>query len=180
MVVFELKKKYELVPMFVHFLLLICRYVPRSSQLKTHSSTHPSKVVEVERRLDDLDVKDSSPPDWNNLENYHHKIAQIIQYETSADVHFPGTSEYKRRRVRNGTCNSIYPDMIVVPKFESDISRILQISNIVGVPVSVRSEGRSYNLCQSVKPSKYTIRPNELLNKEPLSLFYSPLYDSII
>ena len=161
MVVFYAKKKYELVPMFVHFLLLICRYVPRSSQLKTHSSTHPSKVVEVERRLDDLDVKDSSPPDWNNLENYHHKIAQIIQYETSADVHFPGTSEYKRRRVRNGTCNSIYPDMIVVPKFESDISRILQISNIVGVPVSVRSEGRSYNLCQSVKPSKYTIRPNQ-------------------
>ena len=64
--------------------------------------------------------------------------------------------------------DSIYPDMIVVPKFESDISRILQISNIVGVPVSVRSEGRSYNLCQSVKPSKYTIKPNQLLNKEPI------------
>ena len=47
--------------------------------------------------------------------------------------------------------------MVVVPKFESDISRILQISNIVGVPISVRSEGRSYNLCKSVKPSKYEV-----------------------
>ena len=152
-----MQKSYEFISMLVHYLFLIRRYVPNSSQWKTHSSMHPSTIVEIDRRLDDQNSKDSSPPDWNDLDNYHHKIAQIIQYETSADVHFPGTAEYKRRRVRNGTCNSIYPDMIVVPKFESDISRILQISNIVGVPVSVRSEGRSYNLCQSVKPSKYFI-----------------------
>ena len=50
--------------------------------------------------------------------------------------------------------------MIVVPKFKSDISRVLQISNIVGVPVSVRSEGRSYNLCKSVNPGKHNKRIN--------------------
>ena len=62
--------------------------------------------------------------------------------------------------------------MIVVPKFKSDISRVLQISNIVGVPVSVRSEGRSYNLCKSVKPGKYKIN---IINDMPFSLFYLPV-----
>ena len=136
----------------------IDRYVPQSSQWKTHSLKYlPKTDREIDRRLDVPKLDDGSPPDWDDLDNYHHKIAQIIQYETSAEVHFPGSSEYKRRRVRNGTCNSIHPDMIVVPKFKSDISRVLQISNIVGVPVSVRSEGRSYNLCKSVKPGKYRI-----------------------
>ena len=91
-------------------------------------------------------------PDWNDPENYHNKIAQIIEYETSAEVHLPGTNEYQRRRVRNGTCNNIHPDMIVVPRVDEDISKIVQISTIVGVPISVTSEGRSYNLCKSVKP----------------------------
>ena len=134
----------------------IDRYVPQSSQWKTHSPKCSQKTErEIDRRLDVPTIDDGSPPNWDDLDNYHHKIAQIIQYETSAEVHFPGSSEYKRRRVRNGTCNSIHPDMIVVPKFKTDISRVLQISNIVGVPVSVRSEGRSYNLCKSVNPGKH-------------------------
>ena len=120
-----------------------------------HAPKYSSKAVEIDRRLDVPNVDEGSPPEWDDLDNYHHKIAEIIKYETSAEVHLPGSSEYKRRRVRNGTCNSIQPDMVVVPRFESDISRILQISNIVGVPISVRSEGRSYNLCKSVKPGKY-------------------------
>ena len=137
--------------------ILYVRYVPRSSQWKMHAPKYSSKAVEIDRRLDVPNVDEGSPPDWDDLDNYHHKIAEIIKYETSAEVHLPGSSEYKRRRVRNGTCNSIQPDMVVVPRFESDISRILQISNIVGVPISVRSEGRSYNLCKSVKPSKYDV-----------------------
>ena len=47
--------------------------------------------------------------------------------------------------------------MIVVPKFENDISRIIEISNIIGLPISVKSEGRSYNLCKTIKPGRQLI-----------------------
>ena len=102
----------------------------------------------------DNSIEATFPPDWNDPNNYQHKVAKIIQYETSANVHLPGTEEYKRRRVQNGTCTNIYPDMIVVPRSDGDISKIVHISNIVGVPISVTSEGRSYNLCKSVKSGK--------------------------
>ena len=106
----------------------------------------------IDPRRSSHDNKAVEPPDWNDPENYHNKIAQIIEYETSAEVHLPGTHEYQRRRVRNGTCSDIHPDMIVVPRVDEDVSKIVQISTIVGVPISVTSEGRSYNLCKSVKP----------------------------
>ena len=90
---------------FLKTIYCIDRYVPQSSQWKTHTPRYPVKTErDIDRRLDVPTIDDGSPPNWDDLDNYHHKIAQIIQYETSAEVHFPGSSEYKRRRVRNGTC----------------------------------------------------------------------------
>lgn len=129
------------------------RYVPHSARWQ-ESTRNSQQEAGIRRILMDNAIETRFPPDWNDPSNYNHKIANIIQYETSANVHLPGTEEYKRRRVQNGTCSNIYPDMIVVPRSDDDISKIVQISTIVGVPISVTSEGRSYNLCKSVKSGK--------------------------
>jgi hypothetical protein len=131
------------------------RYVPPSSQWNKYSSNFRTKNAEIRRRLNEHGGETGFLSDWEDPDNYHHKVAEIIKYETSAEVHLPGSPEYTRRRVRNGTCKAIFPDMIIVPKFENDISRVLQISNIIGVPISVKSEGRSYNLCKTVNPGKH-------------------------
>ena len=110
------------------------------------------KNTAKDRLLIDNATEFGFPTDWNSPENYHQKVAKIIRYETSANIHFPGTEEYTRRRVRDGICTNIFPDMIVVPRSDEDVSKIVQISNIVGVPISVTSEGHSYNLCKTVKP----------------------------
>ena len=66
-------------------------------------------------------------------------------------IFIKGTKEYEKRRlVHNALCESLYPDMIAVPKSTLDVSNILKITDRYDVPISVRSGGHSYT-CTSIK-----------------------------
>ena len=66
-------------------------------------------------------------------------------------IFIKGTKEYEKRRlVHNALCESIYPDLIALPKSTLDVSNILRITNSYDVPISVRSGGHSYT-CTSIK-----------------------------
>ena len=83
---------------------------------------------------------------------FYKQISDVIRSKTHAYVHLKGSPIYeKRRRVSNGLCANIYPDIVVVPKSTEDVSQIVQISRNYQVPISVRSGGHSF-LCQSTKP----------------------------
>ena len=83
--------------------------------------------------------------------NYR-EVAKVIKATTLADVHMKGSLMYeKRRELKNGMCQYIYPDMVVVPKSTKDVSKIIRTASHYGTPISVRSGGHSY-ICQSVKP----------------------------
>ena len=129
------------------------RYPPHSERFQQFPQSYHHEAL-IKRASIHNSLEDGITPAWIDPNNYQHKIATIIEHETSADVHLPGAREYKRRKVQNGTCANIFPDMIVVPRSDEDISKIVEISTIVGVPISVTSEGRSYNLCKHVNSGK--------------------------
>ena len=80
------------------------------------------------------------------------KIKKVIHSKTRAGIYLKGSYIYeKRRRVHNGACANIYPDVIVVPKSTRDVSNIVSIARYYNVPISVRSGGHTY-MCQSTKP----------------------------
>ena len=82
---------------------------------------------------------------------YKH-ISNVIRKETSAFVYIRGSPYYeKRRKVKNGLCKYIYPDVVVVPRSTEDVAQIVKISRHYEIPISVRSGGHSF-LCQSIKP----------------------------
>ena len=82
---------------------------------------------------------------------YYSEIAHHISLTTNARAYLPGTTGYnKRRKVSNGLCNAMFPDLIVVPKTTMDVSKIVQISRHYKVPITVRSGGHSF-LCSGTK-----------------------------
>ena len=91
---------------------------------------------------------------YNHSTNYR-EIARQISLTTNARTHLKGTIGYNtRRKVSNGLCNGVFPDLIVLPKTTKDVSQIIQISRYYNVPITVRSGGHSF-LCTSVKTGKY-------------------------
>ena len=97
------------------------------------------------------------PPDYK-------EVARVIKTTTLADVHMKGSLMYeKRRKLKNGMCNYIHPDLVVVPKSTEDVSKIVKTASHYHVPLSVRSGGHSYT-CQSIKPGNlYKLRRNNQL-----------------
>ena len=84
---------------------------------------------------------------------YKH-ISKVLRKETNAYVYLRGSPYYeKRRKVKNGLCKYIFPDMVVAPKSSEDVSIIVKTARKFNVPISVRSGGHSF-LCQSIKPGR--------------------------
>ena len=87
----------------------------------------------------------------NNYIKDYTGIAHHISLTTSARVHFKGSTGYNtRRRVSNGLCKEIFPDLIVLPKTTKDVAQIVIIARYYDVPITVRSGGHSF-LCTSTK-----------------------------
>ena len=83
--------------------------------------------------------------------NLYTDIVRVIKSNSRFGVYLKGSSIYeKRRKVQNGLCADMYPDVIVVPKSAADVSKIVQIARFYNVPISVRSGGHTYT-CQSIK-----------------------------
>ena len=79
-------------------------------------------------------------------------ILDHIRSETRADAHLKGSTTYEnRRKVSNGLCQDIFPDLVVAPKSTEDVSKIVKISRRYNVSISIRSGGHSF-LCTSTKP----------------------------
>ena len=74
-----------------------------------------------------------------------------LRKSLNGSIFIKGTLAYEKRRlVHNALCESIYPDLIALPKSTLDVSNILRITNSYDVPISVRSGGHSYT-CTSIK-----------------------------
>ena len=87
----------------------------------------------------------------NNYIKDYTGIAHHISLTTSSRVHFKGSTGYNtRRRVSNGLCKEIFPDLIVLPKTTKDVAQIVIIARYYDVPITVRSGGHSF-LCTSTK-----------------------------
>ena len=90
----------------------------------------------------------------NNYIKDYRGIAHHILIRTSARVHFKGSIGYNtRRKVSNGLCKGIFPDLIVLPKTTHDVAQIVIIARYYKVPITVRSGGHSF-LCTSTKKGK--------------------------
>ena len=93
---------------------------------------------------------------------HHHdpkysRIANLFQYYTNANVYVKGSQlYYKKRKIHNGLCNYMFPDVIVEPTSTYDVSQIVKISRSKNVPISIRSGGHSY-ICASIKNGKTEI-----------------------
>ena len=85
----------------------------------------------------------------------HRDIIHKLKYLTNANVYVKGSHLYDtKRRIHNGLCDNLFPDVIVEPKSTYDVSEIIKIARNVNVPISVRSGGHSY-ICGSIRNSKY-------------------------
>ena len=99
------------------------------------------------------------------------EICLDIKSVTKADVYDKWSPNYNvTRMTENDLCNSILPDLIVVPKSTKDVSSIVKISRKYKVPLSVRSGGHSY-ICASIKPYGIHIDMRRL-NKVQLTTRY--------
>ena len=79
------------------------------------------------------------------------KIAKQFQYYTNANVYVKGSQlYYKKRKIHNGLCNYMFPDVIVEPKSTFDVSQIVRICRDKNVSISIRSGGHSY-VCTSIR-----------------------------
>ena len=59
----------------------------------------------------------------------YENIAKDIHLQTTASVHLKGSQGYyQKRKVQNGACVNIYPDLIVVPKSSNDVSKVISIA----------------------------------------------------
>ena len=79
------------------------------------------------------------------------EIGGEILGTTNANVYSKGTYQYnEKRKVHNGLCKNIFPDLVVEPKSTEDVSKIIKIANKYNAPISVRSGGHSYT-CTNIK-----------------------------
>ena len=84
----------------------------------------------------------------------YENIAKVIHLQTRASVHLKGShGYYQKRKVQNGACVNIYPDLIVVPKTTKDVATIISVATKFKAPISVKSGGHSY-ICQGIKSGK--------------------------
>ena len=82
------------------------------------------------------------------------KYVEDLKKYLNGSIFAKGSLEYEKRRlVHNALCDTIYPDLIALPKSTLDVSTILKITNQHDVPISVRSGGHSYT-CTSIKQGK--------------------------
>ena len=87
-----------------------------------------------------------------NPQTFYSDVAKIIHLKTRAGIHMKGSYGYhQKRKVQNGACDNIYPDLIVAPKSTQDVSTIVSIASNYKIPISVKSGGHSY-ICQGIKP----------------------------
>ena len=83
-------------------------------------------------------------------------IIQLLEYSTKSNVYIKGSHLYNtKRKIHNGLCDNLFPDIIVEPKSTYDVSGIIKIVQKFKVPISVRSGGHSY-ICGSIRNSKST------------------------
>ena len=82
---------------------------------------------------------------------YKH-IASVIRSQTKSYVYLKGKNFYERRRkVKNGLCKYIFPDIVVAQKSTPGVSQISKMVRDFDVPIIVRSDGHRF-LCRSIKP----------------------------
>ena len=95
----------------------------------------------------------SSNMEHSRVHDYN-KMARLLHSITNSNVYTKGSPSYNRKRkVHNGLCNNIFPDLIVEPKTTYDVSQIVKIARSNNVPISVRSGGHSY-VCSSTRNGK--------------------------
>ena len=83
--------------------------------------------------------------------NLETELRKSLQGET----YVKGTKGYEKRRlVKNGLCDKMFPDIIVVPKTTEDVAVIVKLAHKFKMPLSVRSGGHSYT-CTSMKNGKF-------------------------
>ena len=88
---------------------------------------------------------------YNITHVYYSDIIQQLKYSTNANIYIKGSHLYNnKRRIHNGLCDNLFPDVIVEPKSTYDVSEIVKISLDSKIPLSVRSGGHSY-VCGSVR-----------------------------
>ena len=98
-----------------------------------------------------------------------------LRKSLNGSIFIKGTLAYEKRRlVHNALCESIYPDLIVLPKSTKDVSNILRITDNYDVPISVRSGGHSYT-CTSIKQGGVHIDLRAMNKIELLSPYLAQL-----
>ena len=118
----------------------------------------------------------SEDPSYKNSYNSlqyidYKKISHDIISKTDADVYWRGSPAYNRRRkVENGLCSNIFPDLVVVPKSTKAVAYIVKISRQYNVPLSVRSGGHSY-ICANLKSSGIHIDLRSLNKVKPTTRY---------
>ena len=99
----------------------------------------------------------SSPRYHITTHSNYSEIITLLEHSTHANVYIRGTYLYNRkRRIHNGLCHNLFPDLIVEPKTNYDVSQIVKITRYYGVPISVRSGGHSY-ICTSIKTGEFIL-----------------------
>ena len=86
-----------------------------------------------------------------DTETIYNHIASVIRSQTKSYVYLKGKNFYERRRkVKNGLCKYIFPDIVVASKSTPVASQIIKMERVIDVPVSVRSGGHIF-FCRSIK-----------------------------
>ena len=103
--------------------------------------------------LNSIDITDTTSYHNTSYVDYS-DIIQLLEYSTNSNVYVKGSHLYiTKRRIHNGLCDNLFPDIIVEPKSTNDVSGIIKIAQKFKVPISVRSGGHSY-ICGSIRNSK--------------------------
>ena len=84
-------------------------------------------------------------------------LAEQLSHRIRGTVHYKGSPYYEKyRHVQNGICSHIYPAIIARPVSTEDVSQIVKFSNEVGIDLSIRSGGHSYQ-CQGTKSGSLNV-----------------------
>ena len=88
-----------------------------------------------------VDIVISTSTHYNEITQINYsEIIQLLEYSTNANVFIKGSHSYRRkRRIHNGLCHSLFPELIVEPKSTYDVSQIIKIARSKFVPISVTS-----------------------------------------
>ena len=98
---------------------------------------------------------DILPPNVTHSHSYdYNQIAKILRSTSNSSIYSKRSHLYNsKRKVHNGLCDNIFPDLIVEPKSTYDVSQIVKLSREINVSISIRSGGNSY-VCSSLKNGK--------------------------